>query len=141
MRTATFIIALFMCLTAYAQDDKGTEPKTLPLITSKGDLTTDQQLKLREAQVEYLQAKSASDTAHAQVAQIDANAQKAQAAMGALVSRHCKDAGLKDGECMVCDGPGQTDEQQATCKGLKPQELAIRRMPAKKDEKAQAVKP
>jgi hypothetical protein len=133
MRTATFIIALVLLGQAYAQ--------TAANDTKKGDLTTDQQLKLREAQVEYLQAKSASDTAHAQVAQIDANAQKAQAAMGALVSQHCKDAGLKDGECMVCDGPGVTDEQRAACAGLKPQELAIRRMPAKKDEKAEAKKP
>jgi hypothetical protein len=137
MKTATFIIALLVCSAAYAQE----APTRLPLITNEGNLTTDQQLKLREAQVEYLQAKSASDTAHAQVAQIDANAQKAQAAMGALVSQHCKDAGLKDGECMVCDGPGVTDEQKAACAGVKPQELAIRRMPAKKDEKAEAKKP
>jgi alpha-D-ribose 1-methylphosphonate 5-triphosphate synthase subunit PhnH len=130
MKTATFIIALFMCLTAYAQTK---------------DLNEHEQKALRDAQVEYLQSKMAADQAHAQadkqLAQFDAAASKAQEKMSTLVSQHCKEAGLKDGECMVCDGPGVTDEQKTACAGLKPQELAIRKMPAKKDEKAEAKKP
>jgi hypothetical protein len=117
MKTATFIIALLLCTAAYAQD-----------------LSKDKQLELRNAQVEYLQTKAQADQAQAQ-----ANA--AQQRMGALVTEACKGAGLKNEECMVCDGPGPEGHQVDACKGLKPQELAVRKLdkPAEKGDLKPAV--
>jgi hypothetical protein len=144
MKTATFIIASLLLLgTAYAQvtqDNLAAGPaKISEAAPAKGDLPKDKQLELRNAQVERLQARIALDAAKAaydQAAQADG---AAQSKMSALVTEACQGAGLKNEECQVCDGPGPGEGLPA-CKGLKPQELAVRKL-IKKDEKAEAKKP
>jgi len=127
MKTATFIIALLLTAGAYAQD-------------KPSDLPKDKQLELRNAQVERLQARIALDQARAAFEQANQADSAAQAKMSGLVTEACKTAGLKNEECQVCDGPGPEGAPVEACRGLKPQELAVRKL-VKKDEKAEAKKP
>jgi hypothetical protein len=137
MRTATFIIALLLTAGAYAQitqENLATQPP------AKGELGDKEQIKLRNAQVERLQARIALDQARAAFEQANQADSAAQAKMSGLVTEACKTAGLKNEECQVCDGPGPEGAPVEACKGLKPQELAVRKL-VKKDEKAEAKKP
>jgi hypothetical protein len=127
MKTATFIIALLLTAGAYAQD----KPK---------ELSKDKQLEMRDLQVERLQARIAIDQAKAAYDDAVAKDQAAEGRMRKLVGDVCADAGLKPEECQVCDGPGPEGAPVEACKGLKPQELAVRKL-VKPVEKAQAVKP
>ena len=82
------------------------------------------------------QARIALDQARAAFEQANQADSAAQAKMSGLVTEACKGAGLKNEECQVCDGPGPEGAPVEACRGLKPQELAVRKL-VKKDEKAE----
>jgi hypothetical protein len=78
-------------------------------------LTDEEQLTLRNDQVAYLQAKQALTEAATAL-------QNAQNKLSADYSKAYNERSLKDGDAVLCDGPGTVPE----CKGVLPMQLALK---------------
>ena len=89
------------------------------------ELTSAEQLALRNAQVELLQAQSALQATPQYQAFQDAQKRFSEA-----VNQVYADRKISNDEYMLCDGPGGPP-----CGALKPHELALRAQPKKTAEK------